>query len=304
MSTPDSVIASIKELQQMEKKLIDNFPKGSIAEEEAALIKMQELTTMRVNLFNMIKNNYTQEISQTTSDLESQLGTLRMVESELQVSKNQLHSLEQQRVDRMRMAEINTYYSEKYKAYNELLKIIIICAIPIAIIMYVGNLNVIPEKYVSKQNSQDIFLILLLVALGISLYFILNKMYDIKKRNNMNFNEYDFSNDARYDEAVELSEYREAEDGGILNYNASEFERLAKEANLGCVDSYCCADGTMYDSLKKMCIPIMRTNNQNNQNAALASGSFSSPNSEIMIRDYQNKMAEPTSDNNVPFASV
>lgn len=303
MSSPNSVIASIQELQQMEQKLINNFPKGSVAEEESALIKMQELTAMRVNLFNMIKNNYTQEISETNTDLESQLGTIRMVESELQVSKNQLNSLEQERVDKMRMAEINTYYSERYKAYNQLLKIIIICAIPIAIIMYVGNINAISEKYVSKQNSQDLFLLLLLVALGISLYFILNKIYDIKKRNNMNFNEYDFGDDAKYDMAVEQSEYRQTMGHGLLNYDAAEFETLAKEANLGCVDSYCCADGTIYDSLKKMCIPIMRTNKQNTQNAALTSGSFSAPNSEIMIRDYQKKMASPTSDN-VPFASV
>merc|ERR1712072_70220 len=102
----------------------------------------------------------------------------------------------------------------------------------------------------------------------------------------MNFNEYNFGGDAAYDEAVEQGEARNALNTSLADYDASEFEKLAKEANLGCVDSYCCADGTMYDYLKKMCIPIMRTNQANSQSAALSSGAFSSPNSEVKVRDY------------------
>lgn len=423
MSGTQNTLSSIQKLQQMEKDIVNEFPTQTQQLQARSLLKMEELTAIRVKMFDSLKSSYVRNITEATDDLENQLGTLRIVEDELHTAKKQLNILENQRENKMRMVEINQYYSSKYEAYIDLIKMIIMFLIPIGLLMYLGNINIIPEKYVSKENSGDIFLVLLLVVSFIAIFFILRKAYDIKSRDNMNFDEYNFNLTAKIDEdinrAVAEQKLKNAEnvlsgchklrspdpntkgtlsgtwisgsiatsapiahnsipglyiyaihegpytkmvglqygsgdpkhvDGraierivsfdsddisnawnqatitGItnseydltltvngkppVNYHcdvdgsqvgSSGMQQLANAMHLGCVDQNCCADGTIYDTIKKRCLPNYLNHQQNNANASLSQNSFSTPNSEISTMNASS--AEPFSTLNVPFSS-
>ena len=78
---------------------------------------------------------------------------------------------------------------------------------------------------------------------------------------------------------------------------------MAKELHLGCVDSYCCSDGTMYDSIKKKCMPIMKNMKAINDNAALTKGVFGQKLTTVDVKS-KDVNAEPFTNNHVNFASV
>lgn len=297
-------ITSIQDLQNMEQKLQSGFDSLSPDQKSATLMKMQELTQMRVNLFNLLKEDYTRDAQESTSELQNQVATLRIVEENLADAKEQLRTLEDQRNNKMRMVEISTYFSEKYKAYNELFKLIIYVSIPVILLIVIGNMNLIPEKYVSKENSHNFFLILIVVVGLYGLFQILNKTYDIVSRDNMNFNEYDFDLDFDLDKLAAQNNFLDNAGGnGVLGYDAKEFEKLAEDMHLGCVDSYCCADGTMYDSLKKQCIPVIKAHMQQNSDASLTKGTMSNGPGETNSNGANATTAEAFSSDIVPFAS-
>lgn len=293
-------ITSIQDLQNMEQKLQSGFDSLSPDQKSATLMKMQELTQMRVNLFNLLKEDYTRDAQESTSELQNQVATLRIVEENLADAKEQLRTLEDQRNNKMRMVEISTYFSEKYKAYNELFKLIIYVSIPVILLIVVGNMNLIPEKYVSRENSHNFFLILIVLVGLYGLFRILNKTDDIVSRDNMNFNEYKFDLDFDLDKAAAQNKFL---DNGVLDYDAKEFEKLAEDMHLGCVDSYCCADGTMYDSLKKQCIPVIKAHMQQNSDASLTKGTMSNGAGETNSNGANATTAEAFSSDIVPFAS-
>ena len=93
----------------------------------------------------------------------------------------------------------------------------------------------------------------------------------------MNFNEYDFGSDLDLHKRVDHSGPLPPDDGmGAVAHDLMAFKKLAGKVNLGCVDSSCCADGTMYDDVKKRCIPSMKKHEENTHKASLSKGAMSS----------------------------
>ena len=204
-----------------------------------------------------------------------------------------MKGLEQAQTNKMRMVEFTTYFSEKYKAYNKLFLLILMWVVIIGAIVYVSNLDVVPDKYASKQNVNNGFLIIITVVCLFALYQILKGLNDILSRNNMNFNEYDFEANLDLDQIVK--EKKSDDSGDSISMD------LEKDLNLGCMDSYCCADGTMYDTVKKQCIPIIKNFKDINASASLTKGIYSPTND---VNSLTGSQTEPFTSDNVPFASV
>tara|TARA_B100001142_G_C14208579_1_gene606678 strand:- start:567 stop:1079 length:513 start_codon:yes stop_codon:yes gene_type:complete len=130
------------------------------------------------------------------------------------------------------MIEINTYYSEKYKAYGKLLLNIIYLLFPIILICLLIKYNLIP-----KNLGQ--FIISIIV--GISGFYIIFDIIKISHRDNMNFSAYDWQYDVK----------------NINNIAESNFSaEINKEINFGhCIDALCCDKETqIYDELKTKCV--------------------------------------------------
>ena len=196
------LIDSISELQDREKKIQEDYYMSTPELKGKALEQMTELTRLRVEMFNTLKTHYERDLTESRDMLEDEIATLNIVENGLRQSQRELKKINQQYVNKMRMVEISTYFSEKYKAYNGLFKLIFLWMIPISILVAVGIKNPVSEKYVSKHNSNTIFLLLITVVSLVALYQILVRAYDLSIRNNMNFDEYNFGGSTEYDEAV------------------------------------------------------------------------------------------------------
>lgn len=82
-----------------------------------------------------------------------------------------------------RLAKINKYYSDKYQAYSQLIKLIISILIPIIILAVLKNKGFLPEEAFNA-------LILVIVVIGGILF--IKKYKDLISRGNMNFQEYDW----------------------------------------------------------------------------------------------------------------
>ena len=301
------MIGSITELQNREKQLHDKFHSNTPELKRRSLAEMQELMRLRVEMFNKLKSGYARDVEMSSEELGEQMNTLYIVESELELAREQLTKANEQYVDKMRMVEISTYFSEKYRAYNGLFKLIFIWMIPIGLLLYIGNRNPVSEKYVSKDNSNTVFLVLILLVCFIALYQILNLAYDLKLRNNMNFNEYDFGVSFDYDKAVSKYSGEGTGDGpdgsGAVAYDERQLKKLEDNFNLGCIDSSCCADGTMYDSVKKQCVSAANIHHENTQKAALVKSAMSRSNDKVQ-NTSGSKSVEAFSTGIVPFSSV
>jgi hypothetical protein len=126
----------------------------------------------------------------------------------------------------MKMAEINNYYNERSKAYVSFFKFLFYCSIPLLIISVLINRNILPSMYGK-------------ILIGIVLFVILfwggTQYYDIISRNNMNFDEYDLGHE----------------------FNTENTAPRGLEGSLmptGCINSSCCAPGTIYDNSKGLCV--------------------------------------------------
>lgn len=287
-------VANIAELQDREKQLHNDFSSLETQElKKESLEKMQQLTQTRIELFNALKSQYAKDVAESKDELKDQMETLSIVENELGEAKNRLARMQDEHTNKMRMAEFATYFSLKYKSYNELLMLTLKWMVPIGLLLYIANRNPIPENYLSQNNSNSLFLVLITVVTLYALYQILTAYYDISLRNNMNFNQYDFGSNIKTG----------VKKDSTFSHDTKEFGKMAESLHLGCVDSYCCADGTLYDSVKRQCIPAIKTHNENNKKASLAKGAMGTPS---IMTDIEKNIhdVEGFSSINVPFSSV
>lgn len=290
------VIANIAQLQDREKQLHNDYSSlGTPELKQQSLENMRQLTEARIELFKSLKAQYATDVTESSGLLRDNIITLEIVENELNAAKERKEKMDQELVDKMRQVEFSTYSSQKYGAYNKFLMLVIKWAVIVAIILLIGKRAPIPQGYVSEANSNTVFMVLTTVVGFYGLYQILTHLYDLTLRNNMNFNEYDFTADFDKSGVVKHSPKTSKAD--------TEFEKMAKTLHLGCVDSECCASGTLYDSLKKRCMPAVKTHDENTKKAALTKGAMGS-HSDHAKHPSKAKHVEGFSHFNVPFSSV
>jgi hypothetical protein len=124
-----------------------------------------------------------------------------------------------------RSKEINKYYSLKYNSYANIFLYASIFAILYLILRYIEMLGIIPSFITT-------ILMLLISTLGI-LYIIYLRL-DVKKRNNYNYNKYDF---------VVKDSHR----------NQNTITLSSDLGNLSCSGADCCPYGTTFDIQENIC---------------------------------------------------
>jgi hypothetical protein len=168
---------------------------GTPVLKQQSLENMRQLTKTRIELFNSLKAQYTTDVLESNDLLKDNIATLKIVENELDAAKDRKEVMDQRLTDKMRQVEFSTYSSQKYMAYNKFLGLIIKWGVIIAIVLYISKRSLVPEEYITPDNSNTFFLVLTTMIGFYGLYQILIHLYDLTLRNNMNFNEYDFTAD-------------------------------------------------------------------------------------------------------------
>ena len=115
----------------MEQQLFNSLesnPNLTIAQQQEIIKKMNQLSNMRVNLYKTLSgvNNYFENaLTSSIGSLKEQVIAIDIIESELNRSKKRLELLEEEKNNKIRLVEINSYFGDKYAEHSELMKIIL-----------------------------------------------------------------------------------------------------------------------------------------------------------------------------------
>jgi hypothetical protein len=147
--------------------------------------------------------------------------------------------LEEQKNNKIRLVEINTYYGKQYNAHKEIMQIIVFMCIPILILTVLANKGFIPSKL-------NIIITGIIIIFGLTV--IGYKIIDISNRDNINYDEYNW--------------YFNKEDAPPINGSIGDIDGTGPWdiPSIVCVGAQCCNTNSNYDEIQNKCIPTPQNN--------------------------------------------
>lgn len=128
-----NTIKDIQKLQEIEKYMFNNLQSlnksssGDLQKSNVIKSRLDELSTMRLGLFNQLKNMYQDgqsETSNSRNNLADQITMVKVIDNELSNAKTELQALEDERKNKKRLVELTDYEYDRYKSHKNILKII------------------------------------------------------------------------------------------------------------------------------------------------------------------------------------
>lgn len=259
-----ATLKNIQQLQEMEKNLYKKLQSASADNSSAdsqqqIIAKINELSQMRMTMFAELDAMYKGvqgRVAQSRIDLVDQMVVTGVVENELNNAKQKLNAVQADKNNKMRMVEINTYYSQQYRAQSQLMKLVIIVALILFVLIVVSKQGWLPD---------NVMKILIGIVAVVGAFMIIKNLINISSRNNMNFDEFDWAwdQDANNPSVYEYDKDQLTGATATLQEDASSF---AASLGLGCVGSKCCSTGTVYDADSQTCVEAFG----NQRNSAVA----------------------------------
>ena len=210
------------------------------------LQKIEELQQLKSSLYTSINNSYADtqaNVAQARNSLVDETAINGIIGQELKNVNKNLSALEQARFNKVRMAEINNYYSDKYGAQTNVMKTIVYFCIPILI------LGILMKK---EFISKNIATALIGILVGLAIIIVLFQAIDIARRNNMTFSEYEFPFNT---DNVDLNSESNSDD-----------QPKQQDYSMSCIGEACCPTGnnfgTLWDKNQKKCVTPNYENTQ------------------------------------------
>jgi hypothetical protein len=244
----EQILNDIQSLQEMEQKLFNSLEiNQNLTEEEKEKIitKMNELSNMRINLYKVLSNvnNYFENTLNTSvGSLKEQAIAVKIIENELNEAKKRMDALKEERNNKLRLVEINTYFEEKYTEHAQLMKIVIFTLIPIIVIVFLNNKGILPNF---------LFTPLLIIISFIGGYFFWRRFASIIMRDNMNYQEYNWHFNPSNVTSGTTSSTTTTDPWATTTTTTSTYD--------ACVGDACCSNGLTYDSSLNQCIATTAT---------------------------------------------
>ena len=157
------------------------------------------------------------------------------MEEQLNQARQGLDKVAGSQENKMRMVEINTYYSDKYRAQSSLVKLIIVVVVAFLLVVILMKRELIP---------QEVAVVLIVGILLIGGLLVGLRYWNISSRDNMVFDEFDF----RYADPPPY------EPGG------GRQDQI--DMGVPCYDQLCCAKGTRFvpgsvaEGTSNQCLPV------------------------------------------------
>ena len=233
------VLNNISQLQNQEKELYASLDDVSLSTEEKQQIinKINEISQIRMNLYSSLNNMYSfyqKNISSSRTTLDQSIAAIDVLENELNQSKEKMNLLEDQKNNKLRLVEINTYFGKRYNSHSKLMKTIVFMCIPIIIISVLANRGLLPS---------NVYGLLMTIILVIGLTMIGLQLIDMSNRDDMNWDEYNWY----FDKKTAPSDTSSGTTGSTSNPWTTP--------SITCIGSACCYEGSTYDNQKNMCVP-------------------------------------------------
>lgn len=234
--------------------------------------KINKVSNARIAMFKSLNQMYDNSVRSSVNsrnDLVHQITALKMVEDELSNAKGHIDMLKTEKDNKLRMAELNMYQSDRYDAYVKFLKLILFVALPAIAIFVLLRIKFFTAP---ESNSgfrliiKDLLMIVMAGILVYGTYRIILNAYDLSIRNNMNFNSYDF--DFQDGGGLSLVQYDELQDQKIDAALKADFSGVQRDIktvgsvlkNAGCIGQECCGPHTTYNIKTDKCIPHTSSN--------------------------------------------
>jgi hypothetical protein len=235
----EQTLSDIKNLQQIEEELYDSLDMNTSSttmtpeQKNTIISKINEISQMRINLYANLKDMYSffqKNVSSSNTTLAEQMMAIDIVENELNDSKRKLQLLEDDKNNKLRLVEINTYYGKKYNAHSGIMKTIVVMCIPILIVSILANNGILP-------NNITALIIAIIIIIGV--IYIGSQIIDMSNRDNMNFDEYNWA------------------------FNTADAPSDGTSSNptdpwviptITCIGQQCCDQYATYDPSQNMCI--------------------------------------------------
>ena len=237
---------------------------------------------MRINLYQTLGNLsslYESAVLNSQGSLSEQTQIIDIVENQLNQAKQKLSLLETEQNNTLRLIEINDYYGEKYSEHSSLMKYIIFMMIPIIIITFLFNKGLLPKM---------IYYILLGIIAIIGCIFIVYRLLSIWNRDNMNYQAYSWSFNAK-------------DAPSTINNSNNNDPWLSNNSLLGtCIGDNCCASGMTFNTTTNQCVSSCSSgtnNNNNNSNNSNNNNSHNSHNSNNSNNNNNNSHNSPNGHN-------
>ena len=232
------ILANIQSLQMIEQDLVnslDTNPNMTPKQQELIIEKINNISKMRINLYNTLGgvNTFFQDaLKNSSGTLKEQTAAIELIENDLNQAKQKLSMLEDDKNNKIRLVEINTYYGQKYMEHTQLMKLVIIMLLTIIVLTILSKKGIISTRLYSG---------LVVAVVSISLIFFLAKRWvSIFMRDNMNYQKYEW------------------------NFNAADAPKPPTTGSTDpwltvgpygtCVGSSCCYTGQTYDESINKCV--------------------------------------------------
>lgn len=233
----ESSLANIKELQEMEKKLYTKLQESSVSGEGNldsdmnTIDRINKLSNMRTDLYNQMSQTYTsltRNVASNRNDLVNQTALVKIIEEELNKTKKDLRKRDNNKYNKLRMIEINTYEAKRLNESKKLVIGVLFMCVALIVLTILYNIRLI------GGNTSKYLFVLIIVG---GLIYLGSILMDISKRDNMNFDEYDFEFDPVATKAA-------------LNSKNSN----KKSSSGSCENNNCCSEGTLWSKELSKCI--------------------------------------------------
>lgn len=259
-------LKQIQELQDVEKQLYKNLETtaasnndNALENQEQIINRINELSNIRMNMYSNLKDMYgflQSNVAESRSDLVDQTAIVGIVEEELNNAKGNINALRDAKNNKLRMVEINTYFSKRYEAHSDIMKAIIIICVPLLILGILTSRNLIPGNLGAILSG---------IVIVIALFYIGRKVVDVWMRDNMNYDEYNFAFNPK-----DMSP-------SVMEYDQAHIKGLKTDMGGSCIGQECCAAGTKWDETKSACVEGFNT-------GQLTQGCFNSD-SKVTLKD-------------------
>jgi len=185
-----NTIKDIQQLQEVEKYMFNNLQslnKSSgtdLQQSEVIKSRLNELSTMRMGLFNQLKNMYQDGQSETANsrnNLADQITMVKVIENELQNAKNELTSLEKERKNKERLVELTDYEYDRYRAHKNILKVIAYGALAVLFVIMLMSQPWFPAT--AGVGLICVIIVAVLVTIG-------GRILDNWHKTNINYDKY------------------------------------------------------------------------------------------------------------------
>jgi hypothetical protein len=254
MSNISDILANIDKLQNTEQQLVTQLntasskPDFKVTTEITNLIsQINNLSDARIALFNSIGDQASimqGGIASSRDNLVSQLTLLKTVEDQLGKARDNNALIQNRNDTQTRMVEINTYYGKRYEAQSKLMKTIILVCVPLLVFVVLKKKGILPETLANYVIG---------LTLAVGLIFVIRAAWDISTRNNISFDEYNWSYESPASQIPTVWEYNRD--------NLFNIENPLKNfmGNLGiCVGENCCSEEQFFDTKKQLCVANVR----------------------------------------------